>query len=358
MKRFWQNREGNFALFAALSMVPLIGSVGVAVDYSRATNARSYAQAQADAAALAAAQVGPSGDITPYLDRLQETLTDRYQLSSLDVNGNWISQTDLRVVVEAGVPVTFLSAIPMFPTEVAVVAATTVRIAEPSYVYTPPTVSELDYDAGDYNRVYVYCFDPEKVTGQGKGKGNFKHARTEPIPIADNGGTTYKFEMPRCEGEARLSYKLLNVRLARTQPHLWDDSAATRFEFYSDATLDENGAEVYDIKCYGKHCNQTPAQGWNILETVLCDTEAECKPKSQGGIIPEGKNREPQRAKQACSPGKYMYYGWEDRPPGMSGPSGNWTDIAWTDRDYDDIRIVIGCPSLDKVEDRMVRLIR
>lgn len=356
MKRFLQDRNGNFALAAALAMVPLVGAVGVAVDYSRATNTRSFAQAQADAAALTAAQVGPQGDVKPHMDRLRETLQQRYQLDSLELTGTWISPTDFRVEVNAGVPVTFLNAIPTFPSNVAVAAAATVRIAEPSYVYTPPTVSELDYEAGDYNRVYVYCFDPEKVTGQGKG--NFKHARTEPIPIADNGGTNYKFEMPRCEGEARLSYKLLNVRLAREQPHLWDAPSATRFEFYSDATLDEKGAEIYDIRCYGRHCNQTPPQGWNILETVLCDTEAECKPKSQGGVIPEGRDRQPERATQACSPGKFMYYGWEDRPPGMSGPSEHWTDIAWTDRDYDDIRVVIGCPSVDKVEDRQVRLIR
>jgi Flp pilus assembly protein TadG len=274
LKRFWQSREGNFALAAAIAMVPVIGSVGMAIDYSRATNARSFAQAQADAAALVAAQVGPDGNIKPHMDRLRETLQERYQLDSLNVEGTWISPTDLRVEVTAGVPTTFLKAVPVFPSDVLVAAATTVRIAEPSYVYTPPTVSELDYEAGDYNRIYVYCFDPDKVTGQGKNKSNFKDARSEPIPIADNGGTNYKFEMPRCEGESRLSYKLLNVRLARTQPHLWDDPAATRFEFYSDAVLDEKGAEVYDIKCYGKHCNQTPAQGWNILETVLCDTEA------------------------------------------------------------------------------------
>ena len=43
-----------------------------------------------------------------------------------------------------------------------------------------------------------------------------------------------------------------------------------------------------------------------------------------------------------------MYYGWEDRPPGMPGhqnTGGNWQHVAWTDRDYDDIRIVIACPA-------------
>jgi len=39
----------------------------------------------------------------------------------------------------------------------------TVHMAEPREVYKPPVVSELDNEAGDYNRVYVYCFDPEKA---------------------------------------------------------------------------------------------------------------------------------------------------------------------------------------------------
>jgi len=121
--------------------------------------------------------------------------------------------------------------------------------------------------------------------------------------------------------------------------------AAQRFEYYTDTEI-KNGSYDYDLG------------DWKVLETVLCDDVKECKPKSKGGIIPEGKNRTPVQAKGVCSPGKYIYYGWEDRPPGMSGPSDDWTDIAWTDRDYDDIRIVIGCPTLETVNDRLVRLTR
>jgi hypothetical protein len=53
-----------------------------------------------------------------------------------------------------------------------------------------------------------------------------------------------------------------------------------------------------------------------------------------------------------------MYYGWEDRPPGVAGPSGNWTHIAWTDRDFDDIRVIMECPQYDDQGERFVRLIR
>jgi hypothetical protein len=52
-----------------------------------------------------------------------------------------------------------------------------------------------------------------------------------------------------------------------------------------------------------------------------------------------------------------MYYGWEDRPPGLSGTSSNWQHIAWTDKDYDDIRIIIKCPTFETVGERNARLI-
>jgi len=65
-------------------------------------------------------------------------------------------------------------------------------------------------------------------------------------------------------------------------------------------------------------------------------------------VIPEGKNREPQKAKQSCQPGKFMYYGWEDRPPGL----------GWTDQDYNDIRIIIECPESVATGEFVVRLIK
>ena len=57
--------------------------------------------------------------------------------------------------------------------------------------------------------------------------------------------------------------------------------------------------------------------------------------------------RTPQQADQACSPGKYIYFGWEDRPPGY----------GWTDSDYDDIRVVVECPSTTTTRKTVVRLI-
>ena len=54
-KKFLKDTSGNLAIMAAAAILPLIFSVGMAVDYSRMSHARSSLQSAADAAALAAA---------------------------------------------------------------------------------------------------------------------------------------------------------------------------------------------------------------------------------------------------------------------------------------------------------------
>jgi hypothetical protein len=341
MRSFLANRKGNIAVVAAVAVLPIIGAAGAAIDYSRADNVRAFMQAQSDMAALGGAQLGPTGDPKAFLEHVKFYTEQRYGIdswvSAMSVEGKWLNDLDYRVTARGRIPVSVLGAVPGLPDDVPVSVISTARLAEPRYVYKPPTMTELDYEAGDYNRVSVYCYNEKNKTKPDKG-------RTQMTEISDNGGTKYKYTMPRCGADETMSYKLLNVRLVRDQPSKWDDPKQTRFEYYSDTVVKA-----------GKDKHSTSMT--KIMETVLCDNLKECKPKSQGGIIPEGKNRKPVSAKATCSPGKYMYYGWEDREPGLSGPDDDWTDIAWTDKDYDDIRIVIGCPELEKAEDRMVSLI-
>lgn len=342
MRSFLADRKGNFAVAAAMATLPVMGAAGMAIDYTRADNVRAFMQAQSDMAALSGAQLGPTGKPKAYLDHVKFYTEQRYGVGSwvaaMKVEGKWLNDLDYRVTVTGRVPVSMLGAVPGFPDDVPVKVISTARLAEPRYVYTPPTVTELDNEAGDYNRIYVYCYNDAAAK-----KKDWAKARTQMTAISDNAGTKYKFEMPRCAAGETLSYKLLNVRLVRDQPSKWEDPRSKRFEYYTDTVVDK-----------GKDKHASPAK--KLLETVLCDSLKECKPKSQGGIIPEGKNRNPVTAKATCSPGKYMYYGWEDREPGRPGPADDWTDEAWTDKDYDDIRIVIGCPKLEAAEDRLVRL--
>ena len=52
LRRFGRNREGNIAVIFAFTLVPVIASVGAAVDYSRANSVKADMQAALDATAL------------------------------------------------------------------------------------------------------------------------------------------------------------------------------------------------------------------------------------------------------------------------------------------------------------------
>jgi Flp pilus assembly protein TadG len=56
LRRFCADRKGNVAILFGLCVIPVMGLVGAAVDYSRAASVRTAMQAAADAAALAAAR--------------------------------------------------------------------------------------------------------------------------------------------------------------------------------------------------------------------------------------------------------------------------------------------------------------
>ncbi len=59
LRRFWRDRKGNMAIVFALTLVPVTGAAGVAIDYSLANANRSSMQKSADATALALAKLMP-----------------------------------------------------------------------------------------------------------------------------------------------------------------------------------------------------------------------------------------------------------------------------------------------------------
>lgn len=327
MDVIWSCRKGNFALFFALAIVPIFGAAGMAVDYSRAVTTKWHMQDLADGTALNGAHLGPEGDPSAYLD-FARTSAANDQLKKLKVAGKWTSATDFSVSISGDVPLTILAAVPGFPGTMPVAVEATVRVSKPQPVTKPPRVSDVDPHADDYNRISVYCFDyamrDDPTT----------HGRTHMTAIADNAGGKYTYDMPQCESGQTLSYSLYNLREGLKDPKLRDNPKAEIYQYYTDTVTDDNGVQHYHL-------------AEPMLETVLCDNFQQCKPQKQGGIIPEGAGRTPQQNDKACAEGKYMYYGWEDRPP-SSG----------SDRDYNDIRIIIECPSFKMVGDYAVRLIR
>lgn len=363
IKKLLADRTGNVALIFALSLVPVFGLAGMSVDTARLMNVRSTLQAEADATALNSAVGGPDSNFNTQLTAMHERVMGQFGnagLSDLSIAGNW-SGANFRVEASARVNTVLVHAVPGIGDNVRVSVRATARLHQPLQQYEVPEMTWLDPDAGDYNRIYVYCFDPDPNSGK-----TLDERRTQRTPLQDNNGVNFiqqysQYDWPRCEQGETISFELYNLRFSRNSPQRIDHNPANDHNWCQHAPL-----PGYPNPCRHRHFTDTvlingveqhTGLQFDILETVLCDTFEDCAPQNQGGILPSGTNRTPQKDTVGCSPGKYMYYGWEDRPPGMPGGTANWTQMGWTDRDYDDIRIVIQCPDYDDNAARYVRLV-
>lgn len=76
MRQFWRDRQGNVAILFALAVVPVIGAMGAALDYSMANSYRSAMQKAVDATALALSKVMP----------LQQAELDKVALQYFNAN--------------------------------------------------------------------------------------------------------------------------------------------------------------------------------------------------------------------------------------------------------------------------------
>lgn len=168
ISRFLKDRSGNIAVIFALSLVPVMGLAGVSVDTARLINVRTSLQAEADATALNAAVGGPNQNFAAQINAMNDRVTaafGRSGLSDLNINGGW-NGLDFRVDASARVSTMLVHTLPGISDSVRVSVRSTARLHQPMLQYEPPEVSWLDPEAGDYNRIYVYCFDPDPDSGK------------------------------------------------------------------------------------------------------------------------------------------------------------------------------------------------
>jgi Flp pilus assembly protein TadG len=324
LSKFRREEDGGIVLWFGLGMLVVCATVGAALDYGRAITTRQAMQNTAD---LTAIQLATSTNPATYTAQdLIKTGIYQNKNAAQDVtfNGHWASPTDFEVEGNGNVPTSVLAAVPGIDRLMAVKVKAIARV-NMKYVSKTPKMASLDPEAADYNQIYVYCFEP---AGAGLGANGNKGAgieakRTQMTLIADNAGSKFDFVMPACAAGQNLSIRLRNVRNMRTSPSLWNSNVPEQYNWYSDSTRTPGGVEKYNFE-----------ENVPILETVICPTLNECKPQGQGGIIEEGKNRNPKAATRACQKGEFVYYGFEDRPPGKGS----------TDKDYDDIRLIMECP--------------
>jgi hypothetical protein len=322
--RFSRDASGAVALWFGLSALVICGMVGAATDYGRAIATRQAMQATADAMAIQLATTTSPLTYTAQDLAKSGIYRDRNNSQNVAFTASWVSPTDMQVTGTGKMPVSVMGVVPGIDKllNLGVKAVARVNI---KYVSKKPQMTQLDPEAGDYNQIYLYCFEP---TGAGLGANGNKGAgieshRTQMTLIADNAGSQFDFTMPACEAGQNLSIRLRNVRNMRTTPAMWNSTTTEQYNWYSDTTRTPGGVEKYNFESNAE-----------ILETAICANLTECKPKSQGGVLDQGKNRNPKAANKACKKGEFVYYGFEDRPPGF----------GWTDQDYDDIRLIMECP--------------
>lgn len=347
-RAFTRNENGAVAIIFALAAMPIITLAGGTADYVLMTRDTAQLQVVFDAAAMAAMRDAQLGKVAVELrasNHVRAHLDSR--LSAYPISISASATGDMIEIKTDGAKMRthFLGLIGLNTIDVVARTKAMSTFVE-TITQNKPVTAQLDPEAGDYNRMYVYCYDDSRRNFADRG-------RSQMTAIADNAGTTYNFTMPSCKPNETFSYRLYNVRNARTQPWLWD--TALPGTLIANNALDwanpwgNNAAYNYysDTRMSGGMMTHQFENGVPILETVICENLNQCKPRTNGGILPSGSNRTPQQANKACAPGRFIYFGWEDRPPGY----------GWTDSDYDDIRVIVECPSTTTTRTTVVRLL-
>ncbi len=91
----FEDRSGNIAIIAALGAIPFVLAIGIAIDYSRASSAKSDLQEAVDAAVLAGARDGTSSWTTVAAKMLSSSVkTKDFTVASssftTDASGNYV----------------------------------------------------------------------------------------------------------------------------------------------------------------------------------------------------------------------------------------------------------------------------
>lgn len=109
LKPFASSNHGSMMTISALTIVPLIGLFGAAVDYSRTSEAKAKVQSAADSAVLAAAQAkGAHEDKVKAGTKVFEANTS--SLAALNLKTTFMSVKDgMRLTVQADQPAAFMS---------------------------------------------------------------------------------------------------------------------------------------------------------------------------------------------------------------------------------------------------------
>ena len=134
ISKFINNTSGNFAMIVALAMIPIFGTAGAALDYSRASSVKKQMQSATDIAALSA--------IIEYQSNKSSSKKSRKKLAKKYFKANYNGSVsanskvklnkagnEITITAEAKVPTTFLSIVGINTLDTAVESQAAVGLA-------------------------------------------------------------------------------------------------------------------------------------------------------------------------------------------------------------------------------------
>jgi len=159
MRQFGKDRSGNVILIFALALIPMLGAIGAAIDYSNAAQIRQKMQNAVDAGVLAAVGARPGGQATPttaqVIDSVKAYITANLAGSTVfstpvinaSVNGNVVS-ADITV----DVPTSFMKVLGISKSTVHVAASSQAATTNPVSVEVA-LVLDTTGSMGDNNKL-------------------------------------------------------------------------------------------------------------------------------------------------------------------------------------------------------------
>ena len=113
LSNLWSDRSGNTAVIFALALVPMVGLVGAAVDYSHASSIKTAMQAAADATALAMSKTAgslTSAQMQTTADAYFKALLNRPEAKNVAVTTTYNTSggTSVTVAATASMPTNFM----------------------------------------------------------------------------------------------------------------------------------------------------------------------------------------------------------------------------------------------------------
>src|SRR5690606_27153113 len=104
------------------------------------------------------------------------------------LNHHYLSEANdmIEVTAYADVPLAFINLLPGIPDTQRVSVSAVAQFFAAKEVREPPDTSLLDPEAGDFNRLWMYCYWPNRPENDPD-----LPNRTRMVPFADNGGSTF-----------------------------------------------------------------------------------------------------------------------------------------------------------------------